>query len=447
MPLVRIILRGYGAWVALYNSACALRDDAFTLIRSTEPDSPERITGTSGGRSPRSTGHVHAGIRGTDDMGRDHAQWVTWKVGIVGIIERESMQAAVARQIDVVIQAGLKLIDASVSARSTTDPPWAGCHNDLNDAIKELTQLCVHIPVDPDPIKPNVLGGLVKRLIAENRRLDQVDADGLLDASGYPESMEQRLRAQTWGREMEECEAWHAFWLDRTTIDPKSQRTTRSQRVMAVLFELGIAMGMLKKGPAAEKVVAAYQAVRDQPYWVVETIEQWEGRTGHTPDMRIRYPLMTTILPLAVDAISRLQHAVDRYSSHSRRQPRRRAGRTTRPARQRKHTNVGITNTLSASDFNKLERLTPALEKDKGAWMRSDKAAALEDVDAPTLATYRAKGQKNKAGSFGRDEYGRVWRKGTTVGSRPWYLVSSLLCKRNRTATKSLESMDSTLRH
>lgn len=81
---------------------------------------------------------------------------------------------------------------------------------------------------------------------------------------------------------------------------------------------------------------------------------------------------------------------------------------------------------MTDAAFAKLERQTPPLDKRNAAWVRSDLAASLEEADTGTLTTYRTKGMKNKAGTFGVDPYGRVWRKGTTVGARAWYLKSSL---------------------
>ncbi len=163
-----LVLRGRAAFVALRNSAIALRDDAFTLIRSTSPDSYERINGAPSAGTQRCTGEMHAGLRGTTEMGRDHAQWVTWKIGI---IEGESMQRAVERYIDAVIAAGLELISASVGAQATTRAPWSTHYSDLNEAINNLDQAVVHIPVDTDPVSPRVLLSLVRRLIDQNVKI------------------------------------------------------------------------------------------------------------------------------------------------------------------------------------------------------------------------------------------------------------------------------------
>lgn len=312
MPL--LVLRGKAALVALRNSAIALRDDAFTLIRSTEPENPERITGSPSDHTPRSTGRTHAGLRGVTEMGRDHAQWVTWKLGIIGLIKDEPMQRAVAQYIDTLIKAGNELVNASVSAKGTTHSPWADHYNDLNHAINDLDQALPHIPVDTKPVEPQILVSLVRRLVGQNGKIGLPHDDGSIDSHGYPDSMEAELRGQTWGKEMAECSTRYAFWLDRTTTETTVQRTTWSQQAMATLFELSIAVRMMDRCAAADEVVAAHQAVLDQAYWRVECTEQWEERTGRTADVGVRFPLMATAQPIGHNVLERLDHAVARYA-------------------------------------------------------------------------------------------------------------------------------------
>jgi len=78
-----------------------------------------------------------------------------------------------------------------------------------------------------------------------------------------------------------------------------------------------------------------------------------------------------------------------------------------------------------------LERDTPALDKESRQWVSDEETAEIEKVGTKTLLNYRSKGQKNSKGDFGRDKYGRIWRKdGATSGKRIFYLRESLVNQR-----------------
>lgn len=77
--------------------------------------------------------------------------------------------------------------------------------------------------------------------------------------------------------------------------------------------------------------------------------------------------------------------------------------------------------------IDKLEALTPSLNKTNGEWVNNKRAASLEGIEARTLSSYRSKGAANDDGNFGRDNDGRVWRREGTPKSHPWYLRSTLV--------------------
>ena len=78
------------------------------------------------------------------------------------------------------------------------------------------------------------------------------------------------------------------------------------------------------------------------------------------------------------------------------------------------------------TELDRLENETPLFNRDNGQWVKSKKAAEIEYLETKTLSQYRLKGIKNKDGSLGNDQYGRVWRRPGTPQSHPWYLKSSL---------------------
>ncbi len=83
----------------------------------------------------------------------------------------------------------------------------------------------------------------------------------------------------------------------------------------------------------------------------------------------------------------------------------------------------------TANETIALEKNTPPLDRNSGAWVNNKRAAAIEGVETRTLADYRVRGVKNAAGTLGRDKDGRVWRREGTPNSHPWYLRSTLLAK------------------
>ena len=74
-----------------------------------------------------------------------------------------------------------------------------------------------------------------------------------------------------------------------------------------------------------------------------------------------------------------------------------------------------------------LEASTPALRKESGEWISNKQASKLLDVQVDTLSSYRKFGETSSDRMFGRDSYGRIWRRAGTPQSHPWYLRSSVV--------------------
>ena len=85
------------------------------------------------------------------------------------------------------------------------------------------------------------------------------------------------------------------------------------------------------------------------------------------------------------------------------------------------------TETAIPGEIKELERTTPPLHCDDGQWVNNKRAAKLEGIKTESLAKYRKEGIKNADHTLGRDTKGRIWRRGGTQHSHPWYLRSSLL--------------------
>ncbi len=80
----------------------------------------------------------------------------------------------------------------------------------------------------------------------------------------------------------------------------------------------------------------------------------------------------------------------------------------------------------------RLERDIPPLDRANDEWRKNDDAAEIDGVKTRTLANYRTKGAATPDGRFGRDKYGRIWRREGTRNSHPWYLLSTLKNSRTR---------------
>ena len=84
-----------------------------------------------------------------------------------------------------------------------------------------------------------------------------------------------------------------------------------------------------------------------------------------------------------------------------------------------------------AGKLARLEKDTPAFDRDSGEWVKNTDAASIESVESATLGKYRTNGIRNADGTLGRDPDGRVWRRPGTKRSHPWYLKSTLLSVTN----------------
>lgn len=80
-------------------------------------------------------------------------------------------------------------------------------------------------------------------------------------------------------------------------------------------------------------------------------------------------------------------------------------------------------------DIDELKRITPRLDRENGEWVSNRKAAKLEGLDTETLGKYRRQGLKTADDTFGRDIYGRMWRREGTPNSHPFYLRRTLRCE------------------